>query len=221
MPVLREKQIVGGGYRENALCPHCKSNDRERLVHLYLERETDLRSSQTNVLHVAPDTNLAAWLDACPGVEQVKGDKFTEGYHGVYPEGTRDLDVTALDFPDASFDIVLCNHVLEHVPDDAAALREIFRVLKPGGWAILQTPVSPIIKQTIEDPSVKTPKQRERYYGQFDHVRLYSRDDYLKRLAKAGFEITIFRAVEHGYGREVTRRALNVREELFIAKKPA
>lgn len=217
--VFREKDVVPEGYRENATCPRCLSSDRERLAFLYIKSATGLFRTGGKVLHVAPDRNLARALDAAAGVDQTKGDKFTEGYEGgFYPEGTVDMDITGLPFKDKSFDAVLCNHVLEHVPDDRRAISEIFRVLKTDGWAMLQVPVSYAARKTKDGSRALSPEERERRFGQFDHVRLYSRSDYPARIEEAGFKVTVVQPKEAGI--DVKRFALHPREELFIARRP-
>jgi len=120
-------------------------------------------------------------------VRYVAGDRKEPGY--TYPSDTLDLDVTAMPFPDDQFDLILCSHVLEHVPDDRQAMRELYRVLKPGGWAILMVPLDRACAVTQEDATVVDPEERKRLYGQFDHVRLYGRD-YAERLKSAGFTVT-------------------------------
>jgi SAM-dependent methyltransferase len=96
--------------------------------------------------------------------------------------------VQRLPFRDGAFDALLCHHVLEHVPDDRAAMRELRRVLRPGGWAILQSPIRSRLEATLEDPAVTDPRERERLFGQRDHLRQYGRD-YADRLRAAGFEV--------------------------------
>jgi SAM-dependent methyltransferase len=105
-----------------------------------------------------------------------------------YPKGTIDIDISQINHPDNMFDALLCCHVLEHVPDDRQAIRELYRVLKPGGWAILQVPIDYGKVVTFEDNRITSPAEREKYFGQNDHLRLYGRD-YPQRLEKAGFKV--------------------------------
>jgi len=100
------------------------------------------------------------------------------------------MDITKIQYPDNSFDAILCHHVLEHIPDYRKALEELFRVLKPGGWAIIQVPIEPDRKETYQDESVTSPSERERLFGQADHVRKYGRD-FILRLHHAGFPVQI------------------------------
>jgi SAM-dependent methyltransferase len=136
------------------------------------------------VLHVAPEASLQLRVRAIPGIRYVEGDN--DDYWS-----TQMLDVTDLQFPDASFDAVICNHVLEHVPDDRRAMSEIRRVLAPGGWAMLLVP-DVRDAATQEDLSITDPAERKARYGQVDHVRLYGWD-YVDRLEDAGFVVQVER----------------------------
>src|SRR5579863_2750569 len=168
-PVLKEKEVVGGGYYPNILCPVCGSFDRMRLLYLYLLHKTDLFQKRYKILHVAPERIVAERLRLVSGADYMTGD-----LHGDNVTG--DVDITDIRFPDNTFDVIICNHVLEHVIDDKRAMREIYRTLKPGGWAILQVPISLTLETTYEDFSIVTEAGRERAFGQSDHVRLYGRD---------------------------------------------
>lgn len=152
---------------------------------LFLKERKLLRPG-LRILHVAPENCLRDKFKALPNVEYVAGDKHEPGY--TYPEGTIDLDITKIQFPADRFDLILCSHVLEHVPDDDTAMRELRRVLDPRGIAIVMVPVAMQNAQTEEDLSITDPKERLRRYGQFDHVRLYGRD-YVQRLKAAGFTV--------------------------------
>ncbi|MBK6542184.1 MAG: class I SAM-dependent methyltransferase [Flavobacteriales bacterium] len=136
--------------RPHALCPFCGSLERTRMMGLAL-KERGLPKPGHRVLHVAPDRSLREMLRKAPGVTYIAGDKQAPGYS--YPQDTIDLDITALDFPDDHFDLIICSHVLEHVPEDRTAMRELCRVLRPGGTAILLVPMSDR-PTTDEDPSV-------------------------------------------------------------------
>ena len=175
----------GSPPRPHVLCPFCGSRERARMTWLFLKERKVLRPG-IRILHVAPESCLREKLKALPEVEYVAGDKHEPGY--TYPEGTIDLDITKIQFPADRFDLILCSHVLEHVPDDAAAMRELYRVLAPGGTAILMVPVEMRNALTEEDLTITDPNERLRRYGQFDHVRLYGRD-YVERLQRAGFNV--------------------------------
>ncbi|MEO8587759.1 MAG: methyltransferase domain-containing protein [Flavobacteriales bacterium] len=214
--VLKEKQVSGAG-RRNAGCFNCGAIDRERLVHVYLRDVLHFydRVGTSRILHIAPDVHIAEILGRLEPLEYVCGDKFTAGY--VYPKHVRNMDIEALPFETGHFDLVICNHVLEHVPNDAQAMRELFRVLKPGGHAVLQVPLSSNSPTTIEDPSVTDPRERERLYGQFDHLRLYGQD-YQGRLVAAGF---IVERLQLARRKEFDHFGLNPAEDLFIGVKPS
>jgi len=127
------------------------------------------------------------------------------------------MDVTDLQFPDDCFNCTICYHVLEHVSDDKKAMAEIFRVLKPGGWAILQVPI--LRDKTFEDPSVKTPKDREKIFGQHDHVRAYGLD-YKHRLKSAGFSVKVDDYVTQLGDDAIGRYGLMKNEDIYFCSKP-
>lgn len=165
----------------NAVCPGCYSLERHRTLWLYLRflHTHDRVRLEGKMLHVAPERCLASKF------------RKTFDYLSVDMDGSkamRSADITRLDFPDDHFDAIVCNHVLEHVPDDRRAMAEIFRVLKPGGWASLQVPRTEGV--TDEDPRVTDPSERTVRFGQDDHVRLYGKD-YFDRLREAGFDVTV------------------------------
>lgn len=172
----------------HALCPQCGTLPRHRLMWMYLMEHTRLLKDPMRVLHIAPERFFFKLLKDHPKVDYLAGDKFAPGY--AYPEGTIDLDVTSLALPDDSFDVVICSHVLEHVPDDVQGMREILRVLKPGGFAIIQVPLDRSMAVTDEDITITDPEERQRRFGQHDHFRLYGLD-LRDRLAQAGFEVHV------------------------------
>ena len=166
--------------RQNALCPGTLSLERHRLLWLYLDLKTNFLTDAIRVLHVAP--------------EQVFYKKFKSFSHWDYT--TTDLhspladvkaDICALPFEDNTYDFILCNHVLEHIPNDLKAMEELYRVLKPGGTAILQVPLEEGRENTFEDDSITDQQERTRIFGQYDHVRVYGQD-YYKRLQEVGFK---------------------------------
>ena len=185
--------------RPGARCPGCGSVERHRILWLYLQRETDILTEPRSILHLAPEGVLAAVLQR-HNIDYVSGD--------LEPGRAMEvMDITALPRPDDTFDAVLCNHVLEHVPDDGAAMREIHRVLRPGGLAIMQHPIDTSRAETFEDPDIVAPDARMQAYGQEDHVRLYGRD-FADRLVTAGFTITMRRYLDELDPSERTRYGL-------------
>jgi SAM-dependent methyltransferase len=210
-PVLRERQVIGAGTRP-VKCHRCGSADRARLVYLYLRDHVGLdRAASMRVLHVAPEPGLTEKLLELGFAEYVCGDLFTEGY--TYPAWVRNLDATDIQFDDDTFDLLMCNHVLEHIPDDRRAMRELCRVLKPGGVAILQVPISANSATTLEDPQVTDPHDRARVFGQFNHVRIYGQD-YTARLEQAGFVVR-----EVDVAAQYAQHGVNPEEALFVCTK--
>ena len=134
------------------------------------------------MLHVGPEPGLRHELERLPNLDYVTGDLHADDVDVR-------LDVTAIGFPDETFDVILCSHVLEHVPDDRRAMRELRRVLRRDGWALINAPSEPGRSQIYEDDSIVDPAQRLRHLGQADHVRLYSTEGFVGRLHEAGFEV--------------------------------
>ena len=183
--VLEEKQVVGGGFRLNAQCPVCKATDRERLLYLYLSRRTRLFTESTKLLHIAPEPALCATIEKHSNIDYLTADISSD-------KVMVKMDITEIDYPDDSFDAIICNHVLEHIIEDRKAMNELYRVLKPGGWGIVQVPMSLSLQQTFEDATVTDPSARELVFGQSDHVRIYAMD-YLQRLDDCGFQTSQFK----------------------------
>ncbi len=183
-PVLSEKNVIGGGYRLNARCPVCYSVDRERLLYLYLQHKTSLFRQKTKLLHVAPERALSSFIKKHIRIDYLTADLSSDGVMVK-------MDITHIEYPDNYFDAIICNHVLEHIIDDSKAMRELHRVLKPDGWGILQVPISRSLAATYEDCSIVTAEERERLFGQSDHVRIYA-SDYSERLKDAGFQVEEF-----------------------------
>jgi predicted SAM-dependent methyltransferase len=213
LPVLRELDVVGGEHWPERACPVCFTNTRTRLAWFYLARESGVLEDFTRLLHVAPEMGVHWRLSAARSVDYHPCDLSPEQYG--FANDLRRIDLTNLPYPDASFDVVLANHVLEHVADDARALAEIHRVLRPGGWAMLQVPIAHKLEHTREDASVTSPCERERLFGQRDHVRLYGRN-YPDRLARAGFSVELWDGHTRAGGNACETWLLNPREALAI-----
>ena len=179
-PFLIRAGIVGSTLDRFA-CPHCACTDRERHLRLFLERLRLLDPIKAgSVLHMAPERRLATYIESHGFSVYVKGD-LSPSHESVRP-----IDLQRIPFPDATFDLLIANHVLEHVDDVAAAAQEMRRVLKPGGRAICQTPFASRLSRTIEDPLHQSPDDRLFFYGQEDHVRLFG-TDIARILEDAGF----------------------------------
>lgn len=212
--VLHKELVVGGGYRPNSLCPVCGSVDRERLVYLYLVNKTNIFKESAKLLHVAPEDRVAEALREQSNLDYLTADLYSQ-------QVMVKMDICAIQFPDNSFDAIICNHVLEHIVDDRKAMSELYRVLKPGGWAILQVPISLALESTYEDFSITTASGREEAFGQEDHVRLYARD-YKDRLEDIGFKVEVFLwlAEAEDFGGQNNKFGLNEKEGLYKAVKP-
>ncbi len=196
--------------RDDARCPRCGSLERHRLLWLYLERCTDLFVRPQLVLHVAPERFLRDRLARTHGTGYV---------HGDIADPKHFLDVTDLPHEGGAFDVALCSHVFEHVPDDHEAVRQFARVLAPGGWAILDAPVDERRESTYEDSTITSHKGRRRHFGQWDHVRVYGRD-YADLLRGAGFvvEPNPFEVSSE----DVARYGLRPdKDHVFLCRKPA
>jgi Methyltransferase domain len=199
--------------RDNALCPDSLSLERHRLLWLYLKNETDFFTSRKKFLHVAPEQCFLKPFRQAKNLEYTTADI-------VSPLADVRLDLHDIPYQANEFDVLMANHVLEHVKDDKKCMSEILRVLKPGGWGIMQVPIDYSSQQTLEDPSITDPAERERLYWQRDHVRLYGRD-YSEKLRVAGFEVKeILYAKE--LGAEATKRyALPGEEIIYFCVKPS
>lgn len=196
--------------RENALCPNCLSLERHRLMWLFLKEKTDFFSAPLKVLHVAPEHCFIERFEALPNLEYITADIES-------PLAKVKMDVHDIPFPENSFDVVFCNHVLEHVDSDIKACQEFNRILKPNGWGILQSPVYDL-PETLEDNSITDPAERERIFGQRDHVRKYG-NDYAERLRKSGIQIEENKFVKELPQGIIQKYALPSKEIIFVCRK--
>ena len=183
----RRRRFLPYGYvvpREDALCPRCLSLERHRLLWLWLERETDIAKGDKRLLHVAPEVSLMRRLKRIyAGDDELYVTADLES-----PLAKMHFDIQNIPLEEGFADIVICNHIMEHVADDRRAMREIYRVMRTGGWGIILSPVDLSRAETFEDDTVVDPAERTRIFGQYDHRRIYGRD-YADRLRKAGFEV--------------------------------
>ncbi|MFT6748909.1 MAG: SAM-dependent methyltransferase [Flavobacterium sp.] len=172
-----------GKQRNNVLSPSTLSLERHRLLWLWLQNETDFFSSSVRkkILHFAPEQEFYKRFKKQSNIEYVTTDLFS-------PLADVKADICNLPFADNDFDIVFCNHVLEHIPDDTKAMQELYRVLKPGGMAVLQIPQDLNRENTFSDDKIKDQKERAAIFGQYDHVRIYGRD-YFDKLRNIGFKV--------------------------------
>lgn len=199
-------------HRENVLCPYDLTLERHRLMWLYLKRESDFFTAEKlDVLHIAPEQCFYGLFKKQRNLVYLTADL-------VSPIADMHFDLHTVPLEDNRFDVIFCNHVLEHVDDAMQCMKELYRVLKPGGWAIMQVPQDMNREETYEDWSITSPEERELHFWQKDHVRLFGRD-YPEWLRNAGFE------VEDGFTssklstEEIERYRLHKSEVLYIARK--
>ncbi len=198
-------------HRENVLCPYDLTLERHRLIWLYLKNETDFFTRPIKLLHIAPEQCFHGRFKAQPNLEYLTGDLES-------PIADLHFDLHAIPLEDNRFDVVFCNHVLEHVQDARQCLKELYRVMKPGGWAIMQVPQDFSREFTFEDPTITSPEEREKHYWQKDHVRLFGRD-YPKWLEEAGFRVEEYPVSEKISPELQERYRLIPKEILYIAYK--
>jgi SAM-dependent methyltransferase len=196
---------------KHTMCPWCGALGRHRVDWLFLRDRTNVAREPVRLLHVAPEESLARRFRALDNVDYLSAD-----YDSTL--AMERMDVRDIQHPDASFDAIVCNHVLEHVDDDRTALRELHRVLKPGGWAMLQVPLD-LSRDTFEDPTITDPRERMRLFGQYDHVRIYGRD-FEARLRDAGFDVELVRYAEELPDDQVERMGLDRNERVNLCRKP-
>ena len=177
-----------GKQRPNVLSPSTLSLERHRLMWLYLKNETGFFNDSLKVLHMAPEQCFLSIFKNLENLDYTTADLYS-------PIVDVRADILKLPFEDDSFDVVFCNHVLEHVEDDARAMSELYRVMKPGGFGIFQVPQEMERENTFEDPQITSPEERAKQFGQYDHVRIYGRD-YFDRLNKQQLERGLVKRLE-------------------------
>ncbi len=216
---VKRRKFLPYGYvrsREDALCPRCLALERHRMLWLFLVRETRLLDLRPELLHIAPEVSLMKPLRRI-----YKASGTPEKYRTAdleSPLADMHFDVQEIPLADESVEMLICNHLLEHVADESKTLSEFYRILKPGGWAILLSPVDLTREQTFEDDSITSPEERTRLFGQYDHRRVYGRD-YPQRLAAAGFEVDDIDYAAQLTPRERRRHAIRTDEHIYIVRK--
>lgn len=171
-------------HRENILCPYDLTLERHRAMWLYLKNKSDFFTHPNlKVMHIAPEQCFY------PKFKKQKNLNYTTG-DLVSPLADLHFDLHNIPLEDNQYDVVFCNHVMEHVKDDLQCMKELYRIMKPGGWGIMQVPIDASRTETYEDWSITDPKEREKHFWQYDHVRLYGLN-YPKRLEEAGFSVEI------------------------------
>lgn len=198
-------------HRENVLCPYDLTLERHRLMWLYLKNETDFFTANHKLLHIAPEQCFHKTFKKMPNINYLTGDLES-------PIADMHFDLHEIPLEDNRFDIVFCNHVLEHVEDANQCMRELFRVMKPGGWGIFQVPQDMSREETYEDPTITSPEEREKHFWQKDHVRLFAKD-YPEWLKRAGFDVIEYHPKEKFSKEQIEQYRLMENEVLYIARK--
>jgi SAM-dependent methyltransferase len=198
--------------RENALCPKCLSLERHRLVWLYFKEKTSFFDMPLKVLHIAPEQCFEERFRNLANLEYITADLES-------PLADYKCDVQELPFAENDFDIVICNHVLEHVGDDTRAMSEILRVMKHGGQAIILVPVDFERETTYENPAIKSVKDRKEHFGQYDHQRVYGLD-FPNRLKNIGYKIPDNNFLDEIIPEKKIRYRLPAKEFMFGYQKP-
>jgi SAM-dependent methyltransferase len=214
IPAIEKYEITGGGYHEYDHCPVCRASYRQRFVKLYMD-ENNILKPNLRILHIAPEECLFHILRRSTK-EYVCGDLMPERYS--YYANPISIDLTKIPFPENSFDLIFCSHILEHIPNDSLALHEIFRVLDQGGQALIQVPVSKKLERTYEDSSINTNEGRFEKFGQHDHVRIYAMD-LAERINNAGFLVENIPVTSFSQVNIFEKLKLDLKEELFVARK--
>jgi SAM-dependent methyltransferase len=199
-------------HRENVLCPYDLTLERHRLMWLYLKDHSNFFTEhKLSVLHIAPEQCFFGRFKKQQNLHYLTGDL-------VSPLADLHFDLHEIPLEDNCFDVIFCNHVLEHVDDAAKCMRELYRVMKPGGWGIMQVPQDHLRDETFEDPKIITPEDREKFYWQKDHVRLFGKD-YPDWLRRAGFKVEEFNMESKYDATLIERYRLQKEEILYIVRK--
>jgi SAM-dependent methyltransferase len=207
--------------RKNARCPNCGALERHRLLWKYLYEKTDLFYTEKKIrlLHFAPEKAFYDIFSVNQNIEYNPCDLFPESYNKYYGKiKVKKVDIIDIPFEENYFDIILCNHVLEHIPNDLLAMSELYRVMKKGAWAILQVPIDYNREITYEDFSITTPEGKEKAFGQNDHVRCYGRD-YKDRLGRVGFRVNEDNFIKSFTPENLFRYGLMGSELIYCCKK--
>lgn len=201
----------GSNRRGNVLSPGTMSLERHRLLWLYLKNKTNFFTKPAKMLHIAPEQCYFKLFKKMSHLNYTTGD-----YNS--PIADVHFDLHQAPFEDNSFDVVFCNHVLEHVEDAQQCMRELYRIMKPGGWGIFQVPLDTTRATTYEDKSITDPRDREVHFWQKDHLRLFGLD-YADKLRQAGFKVTADRYIDTFSAAEIDRYRLDHSEVIYFCEK--
>lgn len=209
----------GAPVRKNARCLKCGSLERHRLMWKYLQDRTDFfQKKNIRVLHFAPEKFFFEKLTSLSNVHYTPCDLFPEVYTYDIHRKIIKVDITKIPFEENTFDVIICNHVLEHIPNDRLAMTELLRVMKKGGWGIFQVPIDYKRENTYEDFTITTPEGRLAAFGQSDHVRWYGRD-YKDRLASAGLIVKEDDYIRNFSSHEIVKYGFQTNELIYYCKK--
>ena len=200
---------------DNFCCMYCGAHDRERHLFMYFDRlNLWSKMEDARILHFAPEYHLSHKISGQSPMQFIKAD--------LHPgsEDVMEIDATHIPYDDEFFDFLIANHILEHIPDYRLALSEFFRVLKPGGMAVLQTPFSKILKNNFEDANLATDELRLFFYGQEDHVRIFGGQELFQSIENAGFVLQLKKHDALFDVKMTDTHGVNRREDLILSLKP-
>lgn len=215
IPDFLRRLVIVGSDIDNFGCQYCGSHDRERHLCMFFDRLNlwkKIRNSR--IIHFAPEKNLTSKIRSMEPKQYVLAD--------IYPNNdqVQQIDIVDVPFGDSAFDFIICNHVLEHVKEYKSALKEIYRILSPGGIGVLQTPYSKLLKSNFEDENINTNELRSYFYGQEDHCRVFSEDNLFTDLRDSGLELRMVKHSDHFNDQESQYYGVNKKEDLIMVRKP-
>ncbi|MCT4580903.1 MAG: class I SAM-dependent methyltransferase [Flavobacteriales bacterium] len=209
------KKFLPYGYnehqRDNVLCPYDLTLERHRLMWVYLKTKSNFFTDNLKVMHIAPEQCFYKTFRNQKNIDYTTGDLES-------PLADLHFDLHNIPLEDNQYDVIFCNHVMEHVDNDVQCMKELLRIMKPGGWGIFQVPIDTSRDTTYEDPSITDPKEREKHFGQYDHVRLYG-SNYPNVLRSAGFEVEEYDFTKELDEETYQRYRFQKGEMLYIVRK--